>query len=167
MLDTHWVWVGSSFWSHLARYAKTGDEVLGCNYILWGYTNLCKPEKMLQVVTNCTKQNHAQYKPTVFTSLGTWWKLCACVHMYSYNARTHTHTRIYIYIYAYIITITIIIIKIYIIIIIIIIVIIYTYACQFNLQSYHQFKLDLMWPDLMGTLSGPWHRQDSALCISE
>ena len=150
----------------LLRYAKAGDEVLGCNYILWGYPNLCKPEKLLQVVTNCTKQNHAQYKPTEYIGRNMMETVCLCA--YVFIQRTHTHIYIYIYILLLlfifitiiiisffiiitiiiftiiiiiitIITIIIIIIIILILLLIIIIYIIHTYACQFNLQSYRQF----------------------------
>ena len=148
----------------LLRYAKAGDEVLGCNYILWGYPNLCKPEKLLQVVTNCTKQNHAQYKPTEYIGRNMMETVCLCA--YVFIQRTHTYIYIYILLLLFIfitiiiisffiiitiiiftiiiiiitiITIIIIIILILLLIIIIYIYIIHTYACQFNLQSYRQF----------------------------
>ena len=79
----------------LLRYVKTGDEVLGCNYILWGYPNLCKPEKLLQVVTNCNKQNHAQYKPTEYIGRNMMETVCVCAGVFI--QRTHTHIYIYYY----------------------------------------------------------------------
>ena len=90
----------------LLRYVKTGDEVLGCNYILWGYPNLCKPEKLLQVVTNCNKQNHAQYKPTEYIGRNMMETVCVCAgvfiqrtHTYIYIYYYHHHHRYYYYIY--------------------------------------------------------------------
>ena len=98
----------------LLRYAKAGDEVLGCNYIVWGYPNLCKPEKLLQVVTNCTKQNHAQYKPTEYIGRNMMETVCLCAYVFIQRT-AHTHTYIYIYILLLFIFITIIIISCFII----------------------------------------------------